>query len=69
MNEVCEEVEVRDNEIHEYFSNHGLRASMLPFLVEAGHPGYIIILRTGHTNTTTTKDIITCVVLKVCFIK
>lgn len=38
---------------HDYMKNHGLRAAMASLLMEAGHTDSSVILRPGHSNSTT----------------
>lgn len=49
---ICLEAGVTGSGLNGYLTNPGLRSSMTPFLIEAGHTGSSIILRTGHSNTT-----------------
>lgn len=53
MKDMCKEAHIKGNWIKDYVTYHRLCASMIQFSVEAGHPDCIIVLRTGHTNTTT----------------
>lgn len=47
---MCIEACVKGSGLNSYLTNHGLRGSMITYLVEAGHTECSIILRTGHSG-------------------